>query len=52
MRQGRQIIQEGGSGDVFEFAYFSFPEVGSPIEVLFLDPSRLPAPEAVIRPSI
>lgn len=50
-RQGREPIQEGSTGDVFEFAYFSFPEIGSPVEVLYLDPGKLPPPEAVIQPS-
>ena len=49
-RQGRVAIQEAGAGDLFEFAYFDFPEIGSAVEVLFLDGARLPPPEAVIRP--
>ena len=51
VRQGREIVQEGSGGDVFEFAYARFPEIGSLVEVLYLDPAKLPAPEAVIRPS-
>jgi hypothetical protein len=50
-RQGRELVQEASGGDVFDFGYFRFPEIGSLIEVLFLDPAKLPAPEAVIRPS-
>ncbi len=50
-RQGREMVQEASGGDVFEFAYFLFPEIGSLVEVLFLDAAKLPAPEAVIRPS-
>jgi hypothetical protein len=50
-RQGRQLIQEGGTGDVFEFAYFLFPEIGSPVEVLFLDAAKLPPPEVVVQPA-
>ena len=50
-RQGREVIQEGGTGDVFDFAYFAFPEIGSPVEVLYLDAAKLPPPEAVVRPS-
>jgi methylmalonyl-CoA/ethylmalonyl-CoA epimerase len=50
-RQGRELVQEASAGDVFEFAYFRFPEIGSLLEVLYLDGSKLPAPEAVIRPS-
>lgn len=51
LRQGRELVQEASGGDVFAFAYFRFPEIGSIVEVLYLDPARLPAPEAVIRPS-
>ena len=47
-RQGRELIQEASAGDVFDFSYFAFPEIGSPIEVLYLDATRLPPPEAVI----
>src|SRR5690606_29917599 len=31
-RQGRDVIQEGSAGDVFDFAYVSFPEIGSVVE--------------------
>ena len=48
LRQGRELIQEGGSGDVFDFGYFRFPEIGSLVEVLYLDPARLPPPDKVI----
>jgi methylmalonyl-CoA/ethylmalonyl-CoA epimerase len=48
LRQGREPIQEGSAGDVFDFAYFPFPELGSVVELLYLDASKLPAPEAVI----
>jgi hypothetical protein len=50
-RQGRELVQEARGGDVFEFGYFRFPEIGSLVEVLYLDPTKLPPPEAVIRPS-
>jgi methylmalonyl-CoA/ethylmalonyl-CoA epimerase len=50
LRQGRELIQEGSAGDVFDFAYFLFPEIGSAVEVLYLDASKLPPPEAVVRP--
>jgi hypothetical protein len=49
--QGREVIQEGSAGDVFDFGYFLLPEVGSVVEVLYLDPTKLPPPEAVIRAS-
>ena len=50
-RQGREAIQEGSGGEMFEFGYFRFPEIGSFVEVLYLDAARLPAPEAIIQPS-
>lgn len=50
-RQGRELVQEASAGDVFEFGYFRFPEIGSVVEVLYLDAAKLPAPEAVVRPS-
>lgn len=43
-------IQEAGAGDLFEFAYFDFPEIGSAVEVLFLDIAQMPPAEAVIHP--
>jgi len=48
VRLGRELVQEGSGGEVFEFGYFLLPEIGSLVEVLYLDPTRLPAPEAVI----
>jgi catechol 2,3-dioxygenase-like lactoylglutathione lyase family enzyme len=51
LRQGRELVQEASGGEAFDFAYLRFPEIGSLVEVLYLDPARLPAPEAVIRPS-
>jgi hypothetical protein len=51
LRQGRELIQEGSGGDVFDFGYFSFPEIGSLVELLYLDAAQLPPPEAVIGPS-
>lgn len=50
-RQGREVVQEASGGDVFEFGYIRFPEIGSLVEILYLDPTKLPAPEAVIQPS-
>lgn len=50
-RQRGEPIQEGSAGDLFDFGYFQFPEIGSLVEVLYLDAAKLPAPEAVIRPS-
>jgi methylmalonyl-CoA/ethylmalonyl-CoA epimerase len=50
-RQGREVIQEASGGDMFDFAYFAFPEIGSAVEVLYLDASKLPPPEAVISAS-
>jgi methylmalonyl-CoA/ethylmalonyl-CoA epimerase len=50
-RQGRESIQEGSTGDFFDFAYFLFPEIDSVVEVLYLDAAQLPPPEAVVRPA-
>jgi methylmalonyl-CoA/ethylmalonyl-CoA epimerase len=50
-RQGREPIQEGSGGEMFEFGYFDFPEIGALVEVLYLDAAQLPAPDAVIQPS-
>lgn len=50
LRQGRELVQEAAGG-FFEFGYFRFPEIGSLVEVLYLDASRLSAPEGVIHPS-
>lgn len=47
LRQGREMIQSAASGDVFDFAYFMFPEIGSAVEVLYLDAARLPAPQVI-----
>jgi catechol 2,3-dioxygenase-like lactoylglutathione lyase family enzyme len=48
LRQGREMIQEGSGGDVFDFSYFVLPEIGSTVELLYLDAAQLPAPEMVI----
>lgn len=46
--QGREPLQEARSGDAFEFAYFDLPELGSLVELLFLDPTRLPPADTVV----
>jgi catechol 2,3-dioxygenase-like lactoylglutathione lyase family enzyme len=46
--EGREVVCEGETGDVFYFAYIDYPELASPVEVLFLDASQLPPPEATI----
>lgn len=51
LRQGRELVQEASGGEVFAFAFFRFPEIGSLVEILYLDPAKLPPPEAVIRPA-
>ena len=51
LRQGREMIQEGSTGDLFDFGYFNYPEINSAVELLFLDAARLPPPEAVIGPA-
>ena len=47
-RQGREILQEASAGDVFDLAYVHFAEIGSLVELLYLDASKLPPPEMVI----
>jgi catechol 2,3-dioxygenase-like lactoylglutathione lyase family enzyme len=49
-RQGRELVQDGSAGDVFDFGYFHLPEIDSLVELLYLDPTKLPPPEAVIGP--
>lgn len=51
-RQGREPIQEGSGGDMFDFGYFRFPEIGAFVEVLYLDAAQLPTPERIIQPSL
>jgi catechol 2,3-dioxygenase-like lactoylglutathione lyase family enzyme len=46
--EGRMLLQEAGAGDAFEFAYFDLPELGSVLELLFLDPSRMPPPDGEV----
>ena len=48
LAQGREMVQEGSAGDLFDFSYFLFPEIGSAMELLYLDAARLPPPEKVI----
>lgn len=48
VRQGRELLQEASAGDLFDFAYFQFPEIGSAVEVLFLDGAKLGPPERTI----
>jgi hypothetical protein len=48
LRQGRELIQEASADDLFEFAYFDFPEIGSAVEVLYLDAAKLGPPEKVV----
>jgi len=48
LRQGREMIQEAGAGDVFDAGFFVFPEIGSAVELLYLDAAQLPPPEVVI----
>ena len=50
-RQGREAIVEASGGEMFEFGYFRSPEIGSLVEVLYLDAAQMPAPEATIQPS-
>jgi len=48
LAQGRLAIQEGFGGEAFEFAYFDFPELGSAVEILYLDPASLGPPDATL----
>jgi hypothetical protein len=48
VKQGRTVIQEGRAGDVFEFVYLTFPEIGSVVELLYLDLAKMPPPEMVV----
>lgn len=45
-RQGRELIQSGGLGDLGEFHYFELPETNSILELLYL--RELPPPEMTI----
>lgn len=51
-RQGREVVQEASNGTFFDFAYFEFPEIGSAVELLFLDPAQMSAPDAVLHPTV
>jgi hypothetical protein len=51
-RQGRDFIMEASAGDVFDLTYVHFPEIGSLVELLYLDSSKLPAPEVIIQQSV
>ncbi len=46
-RQGREMIQLGSGGDLYEFCYFAMPEMGGALELLFLG-GELPPPEQTI----
>jgi hypothetical protein len=48
VKQGRTIIQEGSAGDIFEFVYVAFPEIGAAVELLYLDFAKMPPPEMVV----
>ena len=50
LRQGRIAVQEAGIGTALEFVYFDFPELGSLVELLYLDGSQLGPPDRVIVP--
>jgi hypothetical protein len=45
-RQGRTVVQSADMGELGEFCYFEIPELGSLVELLFLNP--LPPPETTI----
>ena len=48
VRQGRRVTQEGRAGDIFEFVYLAFPEIGAAVELLYLDFAKMPPPEMVV----
>jgi len=50
-RQGRELVMEASAGDIFDLTYVRFPEIGSLVELLYLDPSKLPPPEMMIQPA-
>jgi hypothetical protein len=52
LRQGREMIQEASTGTFFDLGYFTFPEIGSTVELLYLDTAQLPPPEVVIGESV
>jgi methylmalonyl-CoA/ethylmalonyl-CoA epimerase len=45
-RQGRTMVQSADMGELGEFCYFAFPEIGTLIELLYL--TELPPPETTI----
>jgi hypothetical protein len=51
LQQGRELIQEGAAEGIFEFGYFLFPEIASAVELMYLDPAKLPPPEKVVVPA-
>jgi catechol 2,3-dioxygenase-like lactoylglutathione lyase family enzyme len=46
--QGREVVMEMSAGDVFELGYVAVPEIGSLVELLYLDAAQMPPPEMVI----
>jgi catechol 2,3-dioxygenase-like lactoylglutathione lyase family enzyme len=48
LAEGRELLQEASDGDRFEFAYFAFPELGSAVEVLYLDGAKLGPPDEIL----
>jgi hypothetical protein len=47
----RDPLMEASAGDIFDLTYVRFPEIGSLLDLLYLDPSKLPPPEVIIAPS-
>jgi len=48
LAEGREMVVGGGFGELGEFCYFDIPEVGSPIELLYIRFDMMPPPELVI----
>lgn len=47
-REGREILQEGSTPGVFEWAYVQIAELASAIEILWVDMSKLAPPSGTV----
>jgi len=48
LAEGRELLLSGDFGEMGEFCYFEIPDVGSPIELLYIRFEMMPPPEVVI----
>ncbi len=46
LKQGRELVQSASLGDLGEFCYFTLPEIGACLELLYL--TALPRPDRTI----